>query len=184
MREVDERVMARLSDAATPPGVLAVVRTPAPGALPRTGPILLLEDVADPGNVGTLVRSAAAFGLDVVRRGGADPYGPKAVRASAGACYRTGIHTLERDAPITDVLRGDGRAIVGLAADAPHTLEEVVADLPAAGGALVVGSEPRGLSERARAQLDLLARIPMRGTVESLNVAAAGAIAMHALAVR
>lgn len=184
MREVDERVMARLSDAATPPGVLAVVRTPGPGAIPRSGPILLLEDVADPGNVGTLIRSAAAFGMEVVRRGGADPYGTKAVRASAGACYRTSIHTVEDDVSITDVLRGDGRTVIGLAADASDTLDEVVADLPAAGGALVLGSEPRGLSERSRAQLDLLARIPMRGTVESLNVAAAGAIAMHALAGR
>lgn len=176
---VDERVMARMSDAATPPGLLAVVTTPAADRPPSAGSLLVLDGVADPGNVGTLVRSAAAFGLAVLALGGADPFGPKAVRASAGACYRTPV--VRAAAPSGDDLRGDGRAIIGLDAAAPDDLHVIAAGLPAAGFALVVGSEPHGLSAPVRAAVERLAAIPMRGDVESLNVAAAAAVAMYAL---
>lgn len=179
---VTDPVMRRLSDASTPPGVIAVVRTPdVTLPVPTTGAVLVLDGVADPGNVGTLVRTAAAFGAAVVSIGGADPFGPKAVRASAGACYRTSIHRLEVDAVTSDALRGTGRPVLGLAADGPRTLVEVVAELPEQGVVLVVGSEPNGLTAPVREALDGLVRIPMAGGVESLNVAAAGAIAMHAL---
>lgn len=176
---VDERVMARMSDAATPPGVLAVVGTPMTDRPPSAGPLLVLDGVADPGNVGTLVRSAAAFGLAVASLGGADPFGPKAVRASAGACYRTPVVRLAE--PDGADLRGDGRMVIGLDASAPERLDTVAAALPPAGFALVVGSEPHGLGAPVREAIDRFVAIPMRGDVESLNVAAAAAIAMHAL---
>jgi RNA methyltransferase, TrmH family len=179
---VDERVMARLSDAVTPPGVLAVVRTP-DTTLPlgAQGSLLVLDGVGDPGNVGTLIRSAAAFGADVVSVGGADPFGPKAVRASAGTCYRTRIHRSDVATALGSVVRGGGRLVLGLAADGDRTLEEAERDIPESGVALVVGSEPDGLSDAVRAELDGLVRIPMAAGVESLNVAAAGAIAMYGL---
>ena len=176
---VEERVMARMSDAATPPGVLAVVGTPSVERPPSSGPLLVLDGVADPGNVGTLVRSAAAFGLAVLSLGGADPFGPKAVRASAGACYHTPIARLA--ASDAADLRGEGRVVIGLDASAPDHLHTVAAELPAAGFALVVGSEPHGLGVAVRDTVDRLVAIPMHGDVESLNVAAAAAIAMHAL---
>lgn len=176
---VDERVMARMSDAATPPGVLAVVVTPARPGPPASGPLLVLDAVADPGNVGTLVRSAAAFGLAVLALGGADPFGPKAVRASAGACYRTAVSRVA-EVDLT-ALRGDGRVVIGLDAAATDGLLAVAATLQPAGFALVVGSEPHGLGAPVRAAVDRLVAIPMHGEVESLNVAAAAAIAMHAL---
>jgi TrmH family RNA methyltransferase len=183
MTAVDERVMARLSDAATPPGILAVVRTPDTAQTPSPeGALLVLDGVSDPGNVGTLIRTAAAFGFAIVSVGGADPFGPKAVRASAGTCYRVRIHRSEGVEALGPTLRGSGRTVLGLAADGPLTLEGAVAAMPASGIALVVGSEPHGLGAAARAEIDGLVRIPMAAGIESLNVAAAGAIAMHGLA--
>jgi TrmH family RNA methyltransferase len=174
--------MRRLSDASTPPGIVAVVRT---GDLSRPptprGPVLVLDAVSDPGNVGTLIRTATAFGAQVVSIGGADPFGPKAVRASAGTCYRARIHRIDDVVALDGLLRGDDRPIVGLAADGPRTLAEVASGRPPQGIVLVVGSEPHGLSSVARGAVDTLVRIPMAPDVESFNVAAAGAIAMHAL---
>jgi TrmH family RNA methyltransferase len=179
---VDPRVMDRLSDASTPPGILAVVRTPDTSRPPApTGSLLVLDGVSDPGNVGTLIRSAAAFGAAVVSIGGADPFGPKVVRASAGTCYRTPIHRVDEATDLSALLRGDGRPVLGLAAEGGRTLAEAATDVPAQGAVLVVGSEPHGLGTAVRGSVDTLVRIPMREGVESLNVAAAGAIAMHAL---
>jgi TrmH family RNA methyltransferase len=179
---VDTRVMDRLSDASTPPGILAVVRTPDTAqSPPATGPLLVLDGVSDPGNVGTLIRSAAAFGASVVSIGGADPFGPKVVRASAGTCYRTAIHRIDDASGLAGILRGDGRPVLGLAAEGSRTLAEAAREVPAQGAVLVVGSEPHGLGASVRDAVDTLVRIPMREGVESLNVAAAGAIAMHAL---
>lgn len=179
---VDDRVMARLSDAATPPGIVAVVRTPdLERPVPGHGPVLVLDGVGDPGNVGTLLRTAAAFGASVLSVGGADPYGPKAVRASAGTVYRTSVHRVAPEALRTDALRGEGRPVLGLAADGARTLIEVSRTIPPQGVVLVVGSEPHGLAAGTRAAIDEMVRIPMRSDVESLNVAAAAAIAMHAL---
>lgn len=174
--------MQRISDAATAPGIVAVVRTPDLSLpVPASGPVLVLDHVADPGNVGTLVRTAAAFGAAVVSLGGADPFGPKAVRASAGACYRTTVHRPEEGADIATLLRGDGRTVLGLAADGPRTVDEASRVLPVPGVVLVMGSEPHGLSADLASVLDARVRIPMVSGVESLNVAAAGAIAMQAL---
>ena len=179
---VEDRVMARLSDAATPPGVVAVVRTPdTTVTVPSRGALLVLEHVADPGNVGTLVRTATAFGAAVATIGGADPFGPKAVRASAGTCYAAAIHRLDAEADLAAAMRGDGRTVLGLAADGSTTLADAASALPEAGAVLVLGSEPHGLEASTRTAVDHLVRIPMASGVESLNVAAAGAIAMHAL---
>ncbi len=180
--EVEPHVMARISDAATPPGIVAVVRTPDLSVAPAaTGSVLVLDAVSDPGNVGTLLRTAAAHGAAVVSVGGADPFGPKAVRASAGTVYRAAIHRPEAGGDLAGLLRGRGRPVLGLAADGPRTLADAAADVGEQGIVLIVGSEPRGLGDALRDILDGEVRIPMQAGVESLNVAAAGAIAMHVL---
>lgn len=179
---VDDRVMARLSDQPTPPGILAVVRTPDTSSTPSTdGAFLVLDAVSDPGNVGTLVRTATALGVGVVSIGGADPFGPKAVRASAGTCYRARIHRAETLSATEASLRAGGRPLLGLAAEGERTLHNAAAALVDGRFALVVGAEPNGIAAQTRTVLDGLVRIPMKGDVESLNVAAAGAIALHTL---
>ena len=179
---VDDRVMERLADAVSPQGVVAVVRTPdLEVALPADAPVLVLDRVADPGNVGTLVRTAAALGASVVCAGGADPFGPKAVRAAAGACYRTAVRRRVELGTIMSELRDSGRTAFGLAADGERTVGELRGEHAGRDVALVLGAEPDGIGAAGRSQLDGMLRIPMANGVESLNVAAAGAIALHAL---
>ena len=133
---------------------------------------LALWQLADPGNVGTLIRSADAFGAAVALSGGcADPLGAKALRASAGAVFRVPLLAWE-DAP--------GRRV---ALDTSGQVALPEADL-APPVTLVLGAERAGLPQEVVATCDLVASIPMPGDAESLNVAAAGAIALYELSRR
>lgn len=176
---VTDALLARLSDAVTPSGPVAVVRTPDPnGSVPDTGTVVVLDGVADPGNVGTLVRTAAALGAAavVVTGPAADPYGPKAVRSSAGACYRIPIRRREDLAGAAAELRAAGREVVGLAAGRGRPIATLAGR---EGVALVLGSEAHGVLDPGVP--DAWVHVPMPGGIESLNVAAAGAIALHSL---
>lgn len=177
--EVPDALIGRLSDAVTPAGVVAVVRTPDLGApLPSAGVVMVLDGVADPGNVGTLVRTAAALGAAAVVLVGssADPFGPKAVRASAGACYRVPVLRRAGLAGAAEELRATGRQVVGLAAGAGGPIAALAGrrDL-----ALVLGSEAHGITDPTAP--DAWAHVPMPGGLESLNVAVTGGIALHAV---
>jgi RNA methyltransferase, TrmH family len=131
---------------------------------------LALWQVGDPGNVGTLVRTADAFGPAFVAlsEGCADPTGPKAVRASMGAIFRV---------PLTRFEETSGRRI-GLVAHGGRTLADVPMDGPTT---FVVGAEREGLPQEMLAQCDELATIPLAPGAESLNVATAGALALYEL---
>jgi RNA methyltransferase, TrmH family len=125
---------------------------------------LALWRVGDPGNVGTLIRTADAFGASVeLSQGSADPTGPKALRASAGAVFRV---------PLGE---GAGQRI-GLVAHGGRSLAELEFGEATV---FVVGSEREGLPEEVLARCDATATIPTSGPAESLNVAAAGAIALY-----
>jgi TrmH family RNA methyltransferase len=128
---------------------------------------LALWRVSDPGNLGTLVRSADAFAAGIALSAGcADPTGPKALRASAGAVFRVPIGEF-------DALRGRRIALVahgGVPLPEVELGEQVV---------FVLGAEREGLPDDVLARCDAVATIPLSGTAESLNVAAAGAIALY-----
>jgi RNA methyltransferase, TrmH family len=131
---------------------------------------LALWRVSDPGNVGTLIRTADAFGAGVaLSEGCADPTGPRALRASAGAIFRVPLVPWD-EAP-------GGR--VALAAHGGEPLADVALEPPLT---FLLGSEREGLPADLRA--DALATIPLLGAAESLNVAAAGAIALYELSRR
>lgn len=131
-----------------------------------------LWSVGDPGNLGTLIRSADAFGAAVSLGGRcADPLGQKALRASAGAIFR--VPLLDWDARPGRQVALDARGAAHLAA------AELAPPLT-----FLVGAERDGLPEELLARCDLVASIPMSGAAESLNVAAAGAIALYELARR
>jgi TrmH family RNA methyltransferase len=175
---VGDRTFAKISDVTTPTGILAIagqrLRTPAQLLAPP-GLYLILADISDPGNAGTLLRSAEAFGAAGVIFGseGVDPYHPKVVRAAMGASFRL---PLARAAPeALGVAAGAaGIALVGLAAGGS----------PLSGyawpksTALVVGQERRGLGAWEAACADIVG-IPMEGEAESLNAAVAGSIALY-----
>ena len=169
-----------LADTERPQGVLVVFRQPVWDgvSLAAGGRYLVLDAVQDPGNVGTLVRAATAFRVDGVLAldGTADPWGPKAVRASAGTAFRTPVHQVGMDRAVE--LLADAHVPV-LVAEASGT--DVGALPPQPAWALAVGNEGAGVREALRAVARRSVRIPMPGPVESLNAGVAGAILLYAL---
>src|SRR5207245_2883747 len=168
---VEPSLLAEVSTLAHPPRVIAVYRR---GDLPRgTRPVTLaLWRVADPGNVGTLLRAADAFGAGVaLSEGCADPTGPKAVRASMGAIFRVPVTAFEEPA---------GRR-VALVAHGGTPLPELAVDGEIV---LMLGAERDGLPPSVLKRCDEQVSIPQPGGGESLNVAMAGAIALYELGCR
>ncbi|MEO8290059.1 MAG: RNA methyltransferase [Gaiellaceae bacterium] len=166
--EVEPRLLAELSSLAHPPRVIGVFRT---ADLPRgldTPVGLALWHVGDPGNVGTLVRTADALGPAFVAlsQGCADPTSPKALRASMGAVFRVPVGRFD-EAP---------RPWVGLVARGGASLLEVELGEQVT---FVLGAEREGLPDDVAGSCDALASIPLADGAESLNVAAAGAIALY-----
>jgi TrmH family RNA methyltransferase len=168
------KLLAGVATAAHPPRVIGIYRRadlPAPEPRPVT---LVLHQLVDPGNIGTLIRTADAFGAAVMlSRGCADPTGPKALRASAGAIWRVPL-TLDHDPGASVPCDLDHKASrrVGLTAARGFPIGEC--DL-VGGTAFLLGGEREGLA--AEVSRDLDAWIPIAS--ESLNVAAAGAIALY-----
>jgi RNA methyltransferase, TrmH family len=175
---VSEAVLGSLCDTSTPQGMAAVVRmglgavdeVPADASL-----VLVLAEVRDPGNAGTLVRSALAVGASsvVFTRGSVDPWHPKTVRAAAGTLFHIPViraHGLEEAA---SELRAAGFVLIGADASSRRPLDSV--DLTRR-IAFVVGNEAWGLPSDMRHLLDEDIGIPMPGPVESLNVGIAGSI--------
>jgi RNA methyltransferase, TrmH family len=169
--DVVTELLAEASALAHPPRVVAVFRRDdlRRGTRPVT---LALWHVGDPGNVGTLLRAADAFGAGVALSDGcADPTGPKAVRASMGSLFRV---------PLSGFDEPEGRRI----ALVPHggiPLQELDSE---GGLVLVLGAEREGLPAEVLERCDGRASIPQPGGGESLNVAMAGAIALYELARR
>ncbi len=178
LHRVGRKVLRALSDTSTPQGSVAVakLRTVPIEQLAETGDlVLVLAEVRDPGNAGTLIRSTVAAGASGIVFGSrsVDPFGPKTVRASAGAIFKTRI---VRDAPIEDAVeafRRVGTKLIGSAAGASRSVAE--ADLAGA-VAVVLGNESWGLSDETASLLDEVVGIPMPGPAESLNVGIAGSI--------
>ncbi len=175
---LDEGAIANISDLKSPSGIVAVAPTRTSGVerlLRCGGPILVLADVNDPANAGTLLRSADAFGAPVALFGrlGVDPYHPKVVRGSMGAIFRLALAIVDPEE--TRQAAGDaGVRLLGLSASGVP---------PSAGVwrpplALVVGNERRGLG-RWESLCERLLAIPMAGTAESLSAAVAGSIALY-----
>lgn len=174
---VDREVIGTLSHTVTPQGVVAVVSDPSVSTevLSSVDLSLVLAEVRDPGNAGTLVRTAAAAGAGAVvfSTGCVDPLHPKVVRSAAGALFRVPLVRAAALDEVADRLRRAGTTLVGAAAGARATLYDVDLTAPVA---LVLGNEAWGLPPSADALLDTRVSIPMPGPIESLNVSTAGAI--------
>jgi TrmH family RNA methyltransferase len=182
VHEADERELAALADTETPQGILAVAPIPSAGLndLPVArdpAVIVVLDAVQDPGNFGTLARTAEALGAAglVALPGTVDPWNPKSVRAAMGSSFRLPIVPAAWDA-LAPWLGERGFATLAAAAGG-----EPLPDPRPARAALVLGNEGAGVSAETRARADGVVGIPLRGRAESLNVAAAGAILMYEL---
>jgi TrmH family RNA methyltransferase len=170
--------LARLSDLATPPGLVAVVDLPRAGiadVLGQRGPVLLLAGINDPGNAGTLVRSAEAFGAGgvLVGRGGADPFSPKVVRAAMGSLFRLPVAVVTAEETLA-AAAASGRAIVAADLTGEPLWE---ATLPP-NAIYAVGHERRGVGAFLP-RWDRTVRIEQGGQAESLNAAVAGSILFY-----
>jgi len=166
---VSVEVLSRLAPTQHPRGPVAVFRIP-PDVVVDTFQTLVLWRLGDPGNVGTTIRSAAAFGLGVIAVPGADPWAPKVLRAAAGAHFRTTLET-DPDLTVADLSERGFRVVAtaGTGGAPPWSL-------PRTKTAWLIGEEAHGLPADVIASADQLVTIPMPGTVESLNAAAAAAI--------
>jgi TrmH family RNA methyltransferase len=181
-----EGVLEKVGTTRTPQPVLAVAPSPAEPALAALaaapGTVVVAVDVADPGNLGTLLRSAEAAGAaGVVCCGGVDVHNPKAVRASAGAVLAVPTVTGGDPVDVLDVLRAAGRVALGTVATGGTPYTEAPLGTPVA---LVLGSEAHGVPDAVAARLDGTITIPMAGATESLNVAVAASILLFEAARR
>jgi RNA methyltransferase, TrmH family len=183
VRTLTDRQFDSICPSKTPQGIAAVVKIPedsyAPDLPQKLGRrIVILEGVQDPGNVGTLVRTAAAFDFDgmVMSDTCADPFSPKAVQASAGSILSIWIRRTGRYLDIVkEIKRRKFLLVAAEVKSAKTSLESVSGNI-----AIMLGSEGAGLNDDLLALADEKIAIPMnQGKAESLNVAAAGAVVMY-----
>lgn len=172
---VSDGVFEKLSEEVSPQGVLAVIEAPDCTPAPPRSLALLLDGVSDPGNMGTVLRTANAAGYtDVYLRGCTDPFAPKSVRASMGGIFRVRLHIGGDDA-----LRAALAGVPLVCADMGG--ENAFRFTPPARFCLVVGNEANGVTEEVRAACAHTVRVPMRPVCESLNAGVSAGILMYLL---
>lgn len=206
IRAVSPEVLAAMTDAVTPQGMLAVCSTPGPelsAVLTRAELVCVLARVQDPGNAGTVVRTADAAGAHaaVFTSGSVDPFNPKAVRSSAGSLFHvpvvTGVQLSDVARLAQDhglgILAADGYASVSVdhladaallrsAGVAAATDAENAAYDLSAPTAWLFGNEAQGLTADEKAHADLAVAVPLYGAAESLNVATAATVCLYSSA--
>ena len=179
---VSDRLFGKISDTKTPQGVLAVVRMPGweiKDLLAVPDPlIMILEDLQDPGNVGTVVRTCEAAGAAgvLISSHTADPYQPKAVRSAMGSLFRMPVVQAQN---LPDAVTGLQDA--GISVYAAHLEGSILYTQPdyRKGSAMMIGNEGNGLTSEMTALADVRIRIPMSGKVESLNASAAASVLLY-----
>jgi RNA methyltransferase, TrmH family len=178
VEQVAPAVLKAASDTESPQGILAVLPLKQLSLAADPNFVLILDGVSDPGNLGTILRTASAAGVQAVllTPGSADPFAPKVVRAGMGAHFHLPIRTFSWD-EIVGYLAPEGadpRIKVYLAdAGGPLIYTQAVLKSPLA---LIIGGEAEGAGDQARSLSQERIKIPMPGKAESLNVAAAAAI--------
>ena len=178
--DVSDEVMKEMSETITPQGILAVCTIPQVSfdsiALNGSRRFIYLSEVQDPGNAGTILRSADAFAMDAVitSPGSVDMYSPKVVRSTAGSLWHIPVF---ESVPLQELLNLGINAF-SLGADGSKNLSQY----QMSGDTLAVfGNEARGLSTEQNVDSIDVVSIPMPGNAESLNLSAAASIVMHHL---
>lgn len=176
--ELPAHVLAAVCDTKTPQGIAAVVRMKEQSALGKH--IVVLDGVQAPGNVGTIIRTADAAGLNGVLLSNqcADVFSPKVLRATMGSIFRMNLRTTDDLPGELTKLREKGYSILSSQLDGtPFYERQDVAER----FALIIGNEGNGVSEQVQQTATHRVRLPMRGGAESLNAAIAAAIMMYEL---
>ena len=172
---VTDELFLRISTEKTPQGVLAVVKLPDTTVKPPQGSCILLDRLQDPGNVGTVIRTANAAGYtDIYLINCADAFSPKSVRASMGGVFHVNIYEGGYDEVFA--------AIEGASLICADMNGENIFDFTAPEKfCLCIGNEGGGVSDTVCQRAEYTVKIPMRETCESLNAAVSAAIAMYVL---
>ncbi len=170
---VSEEVMAYIADTVSPYGICAVCKIPVlPFAMPK-GNALLLDGVSDPGNLGTIFRTAAACDFcDIYLLDTADIFSPKVVRATLGGLFKVRAYEID-EAQAIELLRNTNSAVLDM--DGANILE----NKPKNSVLLVSGNEAHGVRDVLRKEAKRVYSLPMKNQIESLNVAVATAVAMY-----
>ncbi|WP_416276474.1 TrmH family RNA methyltransferase [Mycolicibacterium sp. J2] len=180
--EVTERAAKALSDTVTPVGLVAVCRLPEVSladVLTDARLVAVAVETSEPGNAGTLIRLADAMGADAVVLAGdsVDPYNGKCLRSSAGSIFGVPVVQAQDTAELIAAMRGARLQVLATTLDGETPLPAADLSVPTA---WLFGSEAHGLAPVVAAAADARVTIPMHGSAESLNVAAAAAICLYA----
>ncbi|MCL2189748.1 MAG: RNA methyltransferase [Defluviitaleaceae bacterium] len=179
---IADKIFARYADTQTPQGIAAICEKPAPAQLSDFSKkdifLLFCENVQDPGNIGTLIRTAAAAGAHgiILSNGCADMYNPKTLRATAGAAFRLPIITDISTMGTLPRLKAQG---IALYAAHPHDGNAPYNIDMKKGLCILIGNEAHGLSNEALRLADARLCLPMAQASESLNASAAGSILLY-----
>jgi len=172
---LSDGMFKQVAQVVTPTGILAVIKTPRPRPLPdKMDACLMLEDLQDPGNLGSILRSAAAAGIRhvLLSRNTAHAWSPRVLRAGMGAHFMLRIY---EQADLQAAARVFAGTVIATAWNAPRSLYDV--DLRGK-LALLFGNEGSGLSPQLKAAAHMEVSVPTPGNIESLNVAAAVAVCL------
>lgn len=176
-----ESLFKEISSTETPQGIAAVIKIPLPSApdLDNLGYVLVLDGISEPGNMGTIIRTAEAAGIDaiIMSKGCVDLYNPKVVRSSMGSIFRMNCIT-GADSTLLGKLKKHGYTIAATALKDSAEIDSAKLD---GKRALIIGSEAFGVSDEFLKFSDIKIRIPMEGMAESLNAAVAAGICMYML---
>lgn len=178
---ISNELAVRISSTESTQGVFAICEMPKVGTLDvqPNGRYIVLHRVQDPGNVGMIVRTADAFGLDgVILSQSCDFYSPKVIRSTMGSAFRVNHYVYDDVGVLLEDFRRNGITTYAAVVDSPN---DVRAESYVGGSAIVVGNEGNGLPAEVVQQCDKTITIKMRGSIDSLNVAMAAGIIMWKL---
>ena len=178
---VADQLLKSVSDTKTPQGIIAIARQPKFEVdlnAPKADFYMLLEDVQDPGNIGTIMRTAEGAGVGAVftSRGCADIYNPKTVRSTMGSIFRVPHIVCEDLCSVADSLKNAGVSVYAAHLNGHRSCFEPDYTKPAA---FMIGNEGNGLSDELSGRATELLKIPMRGKLESLNASVAASVLMY-----
>ncbi len=180
---LDEKIFSKLSQTDTSQGIMAIVEKPqlSPADLIKKkaeGNFVVLDRLQDPGNKGTIIRTADGAGYDgvVVMKGTADVYSPKVVRAAAGSLFRVPVVFINDNQELISFIKAAGGKLTATCFDTDISYNDE--DLTK-GIWLVIGNEGNGICPDLIQKADLKIKIPMKGNIESLNASVAAAIIMY-----
>ncbi len=176
--KVPPHLFAKMADTKTPQGILCTCALPEQGKMPETGLFVYCDRVRDPGNLGTIIRTADAMGFDgvVLSPDCVDPFNPKLVRSTMGSLFHIALFDGVDYEMLTSWQSRGFRLVVSALSESAVTPEALTVSEKTV---LVMGNEASGVSEAILQKADTVVKIPMAGSAESLNVAAAAAILMY-----